>query len=230
MNIGDISCACLQEKTKNLPRERLVLGENSSLSDEDLLSIVLGRGYPGKNVFILAEEVAQFLRSRSKMPSVDDLLVIRGLGVAKAAQIVACLELSARFILGHDDKAVHGPAELMPRLTFLKYQTQEHMVLVTLNGGNRVVGVHVVTKGLANQAPVHPREAFAPALQDRAVAVILAHNHPSGSLEPSNEDCAVTRSLCRAGRILDIPVLDHMIVSMKGYRSLKACRPELFDE
>lgn len=222
---GDLSKQCVV-----LPRERLILGENSCLSDEDLLSVVLGRGNTGKNVFVLAKEVAQFLRLRSKMPSVEELSVIRGLGSAKASQIVACLELSTRFILGHEDKAVHGPAELMPRLAFLKYQAQEHMVLVTLNGGNRVVGVHVVTKGLANQAPVHPREAFALALQDRAVAVILAHNHPSGSLEPSTEDCSVTRCLCRAGRILDIPVLDHMIISMQGYRSLKAWRPELFEE
>jgi len=220
------------EKQKNdevLPRERIEKGELAKLSDKELLSVVLGRGTAQKNVFELAEEVAVFLQRRSKMPNWEDLLRIRGLGRAKTAQVLACLELSSRFIMGHQDCAVQGPLELMPRLSFLKTLSQERMVLVTLNGGNRVIGIHTLTVGLANQAPVHPREAFAPALVDRAVGVIFAHNHPSGNLDPSEEDCKVTRRLCAAGRLLDVPVLDHLIVSLRGYRSLKASRPELFD-
>lgn len=219
----------LLEKMSKKPRERIEMGELSRLSDGELLSVVMGRGIMGKSVFVLADEIASILRRRSKMPSMEELLRIRGLGRAKAAQILACLELSSRFILGHEDAAVQGPSELMPRIAFLKGLVQERMVLITLNGGNRVMGVHTLTVGLANQAPVHPREAFAPALVDRAVGVIFAHNHPSGNLEPSDEDCRVTRRLCAAGRILDVPVLDHLIVSMRGFRSLKASHSELFE-
>lgn len=219
----------LSDKLEKFPRERIESGALSSLLDEDLLSVVIGRGMAGKNVFELAKEVADFLKSRSKIPSMQELLVIRGLGRAKAAQILACLELSSRFMLGHQDCAVQGPSELMPRIAFLKGLTQERMVLVTLNGGNRVIGIHTLTVGLANQAPVHPREAFAPALVDRAVGVIFAHNHPSGNLEPSDEDQRVTRRLCAVGRLLDIPVLDHLIVSIRGFRSLKASHAELFE-
>ncbi len=217
------------ENRDNFPRERVEKGEVSKLSDEELLSVVLGRGIAGKNVWELSKDVADFLKVRSKMPSLHELMTVKGLGKAKAAQILACLELSSRFIMGHQDQAVQGPAELMPRIAFLKSQPQERMVLVTLNGGNRVIGIHTLTVGLANQAPVHPREAFAPALVDRAVGVIFAHNHPSGSLEPSPEDLQVTRKLCGAGRLLDIPVLDHLIVSMRGFRSLRASHAECFE-
>jgi len=216
-------------KVEIFPRERIEAGSLSSLLDEDLLSVVIGRGMAGKNVFELAKEVAEFLKSRSKIPSMQELLAIRGLGRAKAAQILACLELSSRFMLGHHDCAVQGPSELMPRISFLKGLSQERMVLVTLNGGNRVIGIHTLTVGLANQAPVHPREAFAPALVDRCVGVIFAHNHPSGNLDPSEEDLRVTRRLCMVGRLLDIPVLDHLIVSIRGFRSLKASHAGLFE-
>lgn len=217
------------DKNEEKPREKIYSGRLSELNDAELLSVVLGRGVSGKNVFDLAQEIAFFLKKCSRIPKIDDLLPIRGMGRTKAAQVLACLELSSRFMLGHQDQAVQGPAELMPRIAFLKGLSQERMVLVCLNGGNRVIGIHTLTVGLANQAPVHPREAFAPALVDRAVGVIFAHNHPSGSLEPSAEDCQVTRRLCAAGRLLDVPVLDHMIVSIRGFRSLKATHPELFE-
>lgn len=211
------------------PREKIFSGQLTELNDEELLSVVLGRGVVGKNVFDLAKEVALLLKKCSRMPKIEDLLPIHGMGRTKAAQVLACLELSNRFMMGHQDLAVQGPAELMPRIAFLKSLTQERMVLVCLNGGNRVIGIHTLTVGLANQAPVHPREAFAPALVDRAVGVIFAHDHPSGNLEPSVEDCQVTRRLCEVGRLLDVPVLDHIIVSIRGFRSLKASHPDLFD-
>lgn len=102
------------------------------------------------------------------------------------------------------------------------------MVCITLNGANRVIGIYQLTKGLANQTQIHPREAFVHAVQDRAVSVIFAHNHPSGSLVASPEDLHVTRRLQEAGKILDIPVLDHMIMSKEGWTSIKGQFPSLF--
>lgn len=162
------------------------------------------------------------------MPSLDDLVKVSGLGMVKACQVLACLELSSRFLLGGRGAPVTTPSDLVPQLAFLKNQGQEHMVCVCLNGANRVVGVHTLTVGLANQTQIHPREAFHWAIHDKAVAVIFAHNHPSGTLQASPEDLCTTQKLVEAGRILDIPVLDHLIISHEGWGSLKSSHPQYF--
>ena len=102
-------------------------------------------------------------------------------------------------------------------------------MVVTLNSANYVINVHDVTSGLVNQTPIAPREAFAKAIEDRAVSVILAHNHPSGSTEPSEQDFAITRVLCAAGKVLQIPVIDHIIVGKGGYTSMCRLDPEMFE-
>lgn len=212
-----------------LPRERILAGELPNLSVEELLCVILGRGMPGKNVFVLAKEIAGILEKKTRMPCMEELLAIRGLGQAKSAQILACLELSGRFMLGMQDKAICSPKELMPQLSFLKHSVQENMVVITLNGGNKVIKIHRITIGTANSTQAHPREAFAPAIEDRAVAIVLAHNHPSGSHEPSMEDLRLTQRLCEAGRILQIPVLDHLVISSSGFTSLKNDYGEYFE-
>ena len=212
-----------------MPRERIFAGELAKLSVEELLCVILGRGMPGKSVFVLAKEIAGVLEKKSRMPTIDELLEIRGLGHAKSAQILACLELSGRFMLGTQDKAVCSPSELMPQLSFLKHSKQENMVVITLNGGNKVIKIHRITVGTANSTQAHPREAFAPAIEDRAVAIVFAHNHPSGSHEPSLEDLRLTQRLCEAGHILQIPVLDHLIISSSGFTSLKTDYGEYFE-
>jgi len=217
------------KKENLLPRERIFAGELAKLSVEELLCVILGRGMPGKSVFVLAGEIAGILEKKSRMPTMEELLEIRGLGLAKSAQILACLELSGRFMLGTQDKAVCSPAELMPQLSFLKHYKQENMILITLNGGNKVIKIHHITVGTANSTQAHPREAFAPALEDRAVAVVFAHNHPSGSHEPSMEDLLLTQKLCEAGRILEIPVLDHLVISSSGFTSIRSKNAEYFE-
>jgi len=216
------------EKENVLPREKIFAGELLKLTVEELLCVILGRGMPGKSVFVLAKEIAGILEKKSRMPTMEELLEIRGLGKAKSAQILACLELSGRFMLGTQDKAVCSPSELMPQLAFLKHSNQENMVVITLNGGNKVIKIHKITVGTANSTQAHAREAFAPAIEDRAVAVVLAHNHPSGSHAPSMEDLRLTQRLCEAGRILQIPVLDHLVISSSGFTSLKNDYGEYF--
>jgi len=218
------------EEKKLLPRERIFAGELSKLSVEELLCVVLGRGTARKSVFELAKEIAGLLEKKSRIPSMEELLRVKGLGLAKSAQILACLELSGRFMLGTQDEAIESPAELMPLLSFLKHSSQENFVLITLNGGNKVIKIHVITVGTANSAPIHPREAFAPAIEDRAVAVVFAHNHPSGNHEPSVEDLILTQKLCKAGNILQIPVLDHLVISSSGFTSIKGKWGEYFEK
>jgi len=211
-----------------LPRERIYAGEIEKLSVEELLCVILGRGMPGKNVFLLAKEIADLLAKKSCAPSLDELLEIRGLGTAKSAQILACLELSGRFMLGSMAVIIDTPAELMPHLSFLKHLRQEQMVVITMNGGNKIIKIRSISVGTANSTQAHPREAFAPAIEDRAVAVVFAHNHPSGCHTPSSEDLMLTRKLCESGHILDIPVLDHLVVSASGFTSIRSNYPEYF--
>lgn len=213
---------------ETLPRERLEKDGPESLSTSDLLALILGRGTAEKNVFALSEELAEFLSKAARRPNLEELCQIGGLGRAKASQVLACLELSSRFFLGSRMANVTSPGALLPHLAFLKFRRQECFVAVSLSSCNGILGIHPVTSGLADRTQVHAREVFSEAIRDRACCIIVAHNHPSGSLIASEEDKRVTRSLCEAGRILEIPVLDHLIVSFRGYASLKREFPELF--
>ena len=212
-----------------MPREKLEYSGVSALSNEELLAIILGSGCHECDVFELSRRLAQFLSTETSIPSLDRLRSIRGLGKVKASQILACLELSGRFILSDKAIPVSTPEDVLSRVAYMKYEPQEHLVVVSLNSANYVIRIHELTTGLVNQTPVHPREAFALAIEDRAVSVIFIHNHPSGSLEPSPEDMSITRVLCASGKILQIPVLDHIIIGKSGFTSLCRRYPEIFE-
>jgi DNA repair protein RadC len=212
-----------------MPREKLEYSGVSALSNEELLAIILGSGCHECDVFELSRRLAQFLSTETSVPSLDRLRSIRGLGKVKASQILACLELSGRFILSDKAIPVSTPEDVLSRVAYMKYESQEHLVVVSLNSANYVIRVHELTTGLVNQTPVHPREAFALAIEDRAVSDIFIHNHPSGSLEPSPEDMSITRVLCASGKILQIPVLDHIIIGKSGFTSLCRMYPEIFE-
>lgn len=212
-----------------LPREKLEKWGAASMTNEELLALILGSGNHECSVFELSRRLSDFLSIQTQVPPLEKLRRIRGLGRVKASQVLACLELSGRYILGNSSCPVMSPEDILPRLSFLKYEVQEHLVVVTLTAANGVIGIHEITTGLVNQTPVHPREAFVKAIEDHAVSVVFAHNHPSGSIEPSAEDMGVTRLLCASGRILRIPVLDHIIVGKGGFTSFCRMYPEMFE-
>lgn len=220
---------CPGQPSRLLPREKLMQGGAECLSNEELLALILGSGCHNCDVFELSRRLAQFLSSETTVPSLEKLQRIRGLGKVKAAQILACLELSGRYILSDKAVPVSQPEDVLSRLSYMKYEDQEHLVVVSLNSANYIIRIHEITTGLVNQTPVHPREAFAKAIEDRAVSVIFAHNHPSGSMEPSPEDFAITRVLCASGKVLQIPVLDHIVIGKRGFTSICRLRPELFE-
>lgn len=210
------------------PREKIEKLGASSLTTEELLALILGSGNRDCDVFELSRHIADYLSNTTSVPSLSNLRKIHGLGRVKSTQVLACLELSSRYILSDKAIAVRSPEDLIGRLAFLKFEQQEHLVAVSLNAANKIINVKELTTGLVNQTPVHPREAFSDAVKDRAVSIVFAHNHPSGSTEPSDEDLAITRVLCAAGRILQIPVLDHIIIGKSGYSSLRRLQPEIF--
>lgn len=212
-----------------LPREKLEYSGAGSLSNEELLALILGSGSHECSVFELSRRLSEFLSTETSVPTLERLKKIRGLGKVKAAQILACLELSGRFILSDKAIPVSVPEDILSRVAYMKYESQEHLVVISLNSANYVIRIHELTTGLVNQTPVHPREAFAMAIEDRAVSVIFVHNHPSGSLEPSPEDISITRVLCAAGKILQIPVLDHIIIGKRGFTSMCRMFPDVFE-
>jgi DNA repair protein RadC len=141
-----------------------------------------------------------------------------GVGDAKSALVLAALEYARRRIKPEGAK-IETPADLLPHVRHYADRKQEHFLCASINGANEILNIRVVSIGLVDRSPVHPREVFADALMDRAAAVIVAHNHPAGSLEPSAADVEITTQLKAAGLILGIPLLDHIIFNRTGYYS-----------
>jgi DNA repair protein RadC len=203
------------------PREKIARNGAQSLSDRELVAAIIGSGMKGKDVFEVAGEVVQVLDPLRGV-QFSALAGIKGMGTAKASQVLASFELARRYLPPPVKRVkISHPVDVLPLVKFLEGKRQEHFVVVTLNGANEVIETRIVTVGLLNHSLVHPREVFADAITDRAAAVICVHNHPSGTLEPSSQDLAITRQLVEAGDLLGIRVLDHLIVTGEGFVSLK---------
>ncbi len=202
------------------PREKLLERGVAALRDEELLAILLHTGVRGKSALDLARKILKEAGKALPRWTVEDFRTIPGVGEAKAAQIVAAFELARRF-QGTRRFPIQKPEDVLPYVRHIAHRKQEHVLCLTLNGAGEVIEVHEVTVGLVNTSQIHPREVFAPAIVDRAAAVILVHNHPSGNLTPSREDLAVTRQMVEAGKLLGIDVLDHIILTRDGFLSLK---------
>jgi DNA repair protein RadC len=201
------------------PREKLIRCGAESLSDAALLSIVLVSGVRGKNVTLLAQELMERLDREKRVPPVMELCKIGGMGVAKACTVAAMLEFGRRkWACG---QRIRNPADIHNLLRHHADRRQERFLCLSLNGAHEVIAVRVVTIGLVNRTIVHPREVFADPILDRASAIIVAHNHPSGSLKPSGEDNEITRRLKAAADILGISFLDHLIFSESLFFSYK---------
>jgi DNA repair protein RadC len=204
------------------PREKIAKKGARALSDHELIAAIIGHGTPDRDVFSLAKDIAGLFSRRDGNVSYDDLIAIPGIGQSRASQILASLELARRYLRREESRTrIQCPADILPLVADLIPKNQEHFVCITLNGANEVIEKRTITVGLLNHSLVHPREVFADAITDRAAAVICVHNHPSGSLEPSQQDIAITRQLKEAGEILGIRLLDHVIVARSGYTSLR---------
>lgn len=202
------------------PREKLAARGPQGLSDLDLIQLLLGSGCRQVPLEVLALRCRDLLDRHGPALDLAALEGITGLGPAKSAQLAAALELARRLGRPHRHR-VAGPSDLVSRLQHWADRPQEVFLTVTLNGAQEVLGTRPVTVGLLNRTLIHPREVFAPALEDRAASIVLAHTHPSGALEPSREDREATTRLSQAGKLLGIEVLDHLILSTSGYYSFR---------
>ena len=200
------------------PREKLLRKGAPALSDQELLAVLLGKGTPGMDVMTLAGKLARLIDEKGLKVTAEDLTQFEGVGDAKATLILAAIEFTRRRIKP-DGAKIQTPADLLPHVRHYADRKQEHFICATINGANEILNIRVVSIGLIDRSPVHPREVFADAVADRASGIIVAHNHPAGGLEPSASDIAITSQLKAAGAIVGIELLDHIIFNRSGYFS-----------
>jgi DNA repair protein RadC len=208
------------------PRERLVALGPEALSDAELVALLLRTGARHVDALSLAADVLADLGGLPGLARAGarELEHHPGLGAAKAATILAAIELGRRLAERRlrEGDAIRSPEDVYRHFhARLRHATQERFVVVFLDGRHRVLGHELVSQGTLTASLVHPREVFRPALRACAAALVLVHNHPSGDPTPSDEDREVTRRLARAGELLGIRVLDHVVVAERGYTSFR---------
>ena len=207
------------------PRERLVAFGERALSAQELLQLILGRGVAGESVAVMAQKLLAQFGSLQKLGevSIDELSSIKGIGLAKSAQIRAAFEIGRRISTqtpSYKSKELTDPEKVFKFIRGkIKDYHKEHFYVIALNTRNWTVSE--VSIGTLDASLVHPREAFAEAIKSKAASVIVVHNHPSGNPEPSENDLIVTKRLVGAGKIMGIEVDDHIIVTQSGFFSFK---------
>ncbi len=205
------------------PREKLAEKGSDSLSDSEILALLLSGGYRGQNAVDVATRIlTHYTLTQLSRLSYSELLKLKGLGSAKASTLVAATSLASRIFGSSDLPTVSQPSDVVKMTHELQTMKQEHLVGLYLNARHQVIAKETLSIGTLTASPVHPREIFAPALSHRAAEIILVHNHPSGDAQPSAEDVEVTEKLAEAAEILDIALIDHVIVAKDGWCSLKA--------
>jgi DNA repair protein RadC len=200
------------------PREKLLAKGAAALSDQELLAVLLGKGTSGMDVMTLAGKLARVVDEKGLKVTAEDLSQFEGVGDAKATLILAAIEFARRRIKPEGTK-IETPADILPLVRHYADRKQEHFLCATINGANEVLNVRVVSIGLIDRSPVHPREVFADAVADRASGIIVAHNHPAGGLDASPADVEITRQLKQAGEVVGIALLDHIIFNRTSYFS-----------
>jgi len=211
------------EKIKDIPenerpREKLLKRGAHVLTDHELLAILLRVGSQKYDVLTLAKKLIPVIDDKGSTLSVEDLTQFNGIDKAKSALILAAIEFTRRRVKT-DGIKIETPSDLVPHIQHYADRKQEHFICASINGANEILNIRVVSIGLIDRSHVHPREVFADTIVDRASAIILAHNHPVGSLQPSEGDIETTQRLRKAGEIMGITVLDHIIFNSKDYFS-----------
>jgi len=213
------------------PREKLVEKGAQALKDEELLAILLRTGYKGKNVIKLAKYLLDehSLAGLFKMNQ-EDLIKLKGVGPSKASILKSAFELSKRALEFRDGgrALIENAKDVFAQVSDLANKRQEHLVTLYLNARNELIRKETITIGTIDANLISPREIFSRALSEPVTFVILVHNHPSGDATPSMEDIEITKKLVKAGKIMDIIVFDHVIISESGYTSLRQVKPKIF--
>ncbi len=205
-----------------LPREKMEKYGAKRLRNFELIAIILGSGIKGCNVLELARKIEKLITQKSvNNVTLEDLQKIRGLGKAKAIQILAVISLVDR--LGSERSVeLLSVKDIWNLCADFRSSKKEHIVAFYLDTQQRLIERRIISVGTLDTSLLHPRDVFEPALQLAAAGVVLAHNHPSGSLEPSDEDIAITKRVADAGDLLGITLVNHIVVSTGGYKVMES--------
>lgn len=207
------------------PREKLLLRGPQSLSDAELVAILLRTGKKGKSVLDIARELINSEGNLAMLATktVASLQKVSGIGKDKAATLAAAFELSRRILSQQKwftNKKITSPEEVAEIfIPILRDDNKEKFIVVCLNSANKIIKHEIISVGNLNSSIVHPREIFKVAIDNSAASIILLHNHPSGNPEPSTEDIRITKKIVETGKIMDIPVFDHLIIAGETYTS-----------
>ena len=206
---------------QTLSRNKLLDKGASSLSDVELLQIIIGSGGKendfkqiAKNLFAVIQKIGV------DRLTIDDVRDIKGIGDAKATTIFAMLEFSRRRFVKQTAPLIDSPEKAAEQFSYISEKRQEYFSMLTLDGARRLIERRTITVGTLMSSLVHPREVFAPAIEDRAASIIIGHNHPSGMLDISEQDREVTKRIRMAGELLGIKLDDHIIVAGDSFVSV----------
>jgi DNA repair protein RadC len=200
------------------PREKMQAKGSAALTNLELLQVIVGSGVRGADVTQISRQILRMAEARGGKLELEQLLKIRGISTATATKLIASLEFTAR--LNYSGIKIEGARDALPLLADIRIKKQEHLVVLTIDGGNRLIEKRTVSVGTLNATLMHPREVFADALADRAAGIIVAHNHPGGTLAPSNADLEITTRLWQTGIVIGIELLDHIIVTANEHYSI----------
>ena len=205
---------------QNRPREKMQKYGAGKLSDLELLMAIIGSGSGAADVTKIARDLKKLIAEKGSELTFEDLMGVKGMALAKTTQFMAAFELWRRQFEVTERPIIDSPEKAVAQLADIRDKKQEYFVCLTLDGANRLIAKRVITIGTLTASLVHPREVFADAITDRAASIIVAHNHPSGNLEPSHADQDVTNRLRDAGDLLGIRLTDHLVVTKVSHISI----------
>lgn len=209
------------------PREKMWLYGKESLSNSEIISIIVKNGYKQQSALAIAQEILSLdtdgIAGLSSI-TLEELEAVAGIGKAKATEIIAAVELGRRVFSAEHRRAgrIRSVSDVAAYfMNEMRHLKKEYFNAVLLNSAGDIIGIECISMGNLNSSPVHPRETFKQAIKKSAASILLVHNHPSGEPEPSNEDIYITERLVEAGNILGIKVVDHVIIGNGCYVSMK---------
>lgn len=213
-------------KDNDKPMQKMALNGVKSLSDEELIAIIIGTGSKKNNAIELASNILDLIKSQVNHMdvSINELMTIDGVGMSKSCKIIAAFEISNRLNTRKslDNCIINRPSSVAKIfMEDLRNKLKEYFYILLLNSKNRIISKELISEGTLNSSLVHPREVFKPAIKKSANSIILIHNHPSNDLTPSKDDILITKRLEETGNIVGIRVLDHLIIGDGQFLSLK---------
>jgi len=202
------------------PREKMNQKGPASLSDVELLQVMVGSGVKDSDYKLIAKNLNSAIQKIGiENMTIEDIKVIKGIGEVKAASIFAALEFYRRKLTIQKAPLIDTAEKAAEQFSYISEKRQEYFSMLTLDGARRLIQKHTITIGTLMTSLVHPREVFAPAIEDRAASIIIGHNHPSGKLDISENDREVTKRIRQAGDLLGIRLDDHIIVADNDFVS-----------